>query len=76
MSVGKNEKKDAICPFYNRETGKKIFCDGITKESSVQVNFETLGTFLSQRNNFCCSYDFLKCPIANMLWNIWDNNTS
>lgn len=75
MNLSKNEKKDAICPFYNREAGKKIFCDGITRQTSVQLSFETLSALLIHRRSFCCSYDFLNCPIADMLWEIWDKKT-
>ena len=74
MGQKKREAKDAVCPFYHRENSEKIFCEGLSKETSIQLTFSTVRALKAHRNVFCCGFNFIGCPIAKMLWDIWEQS--
>lgn len=74
MGQKKREAKDAVCPFYHRENSEKIFCEGLSKETAIQLTFNTVRALKAHRSVFCCGFDFLRCPIAKMLWEVWEES--
>lgn len=58
------ESKLAICPFYLRDTGKTVSCEGISSNSCLQYTFKTGDEKKEHKEKFCNSYDYRKCEWA------------
>jgi len=51
-----------MCPFYRREEGRTIRCDGITDDSWVTLTFRSKRRKHQQMEIFCCR-DYRKCEL-------------
>ena len=59
------------CPFYSWEEGKKLCCEGVNEQSSVQITFTTKQ---SRRDyeRMRCKRAWKDCPLAQALTKKWD----
>lgn len=55
----------AKCPFYEGEQRQVIYCAGLSENQKIHLAFA--GSPKEHLNNYCRK-DWLKCPIAQMLW--------
>ena len=60
------QSSHALCPFYHSEDKQKIYCDGITPESSVHLVFSNPAFKGKFETYFCCD-NYHECRIAVML---------
>jgi hypothetical protein len=66
-----NESAEAKCPFYRKEvTGKafKVYCEGVDRTSSINLNFPTSKAFREYTAEHC-DRNYCKCLVYNMLCN-------
>lgn len=72
MSSGSYKQVDVICPYYQRDDGKKkIVCDGLQDESTITLCYSNAEAFIRQIDIYCCrNYD--KCEIYRALSSIYD----
>ena len=62
------ESKWAICPFYQRENGQKIVCEGVNEKSNIDIRFDTKNDKYKYVHDFCYSEcDHTKCIIHKSL---------
>lgn len=45
---------DVICPFYKKNKGMMISCEGITDECSIHLHFRNQAACMQQMDIFCC----------------------
>lgn len=56
------------CPYYKREQGQKICCEGVTEGSSIHLAFDAnVHPGMKDYEKTFCKGDYNKCPIAQML---------
>lgn len=63
--------KNVRCPFYRKEKQNKISCEGVTKESSLNLIFPSIEKRKHYEERFCCA-DYKRCYIAHMLIDKWE----
>lgn len=60
-----------ICPFYVRETGTSIYCEGICEadeaDVSTRLSFPTAEEKREWQEGHCFCYD-AQCPVADSLY--------
>ena len=66
--------KNVLCPFYHKETQNKISCEGVSKDSSLNVIFTSIEKRKNYEKRFCCA-DYKQCYIVRMLLEKWDDKT-
>ena len=61
-----NSKGNAntICPFYIRETGSSLTCEGCMRGSMTTLRFGRAADKLAWQNRICMQYHFRRCPLA------------
>ncbi len=62
------QSSNAVCPFYIKEDGEKIFCEGIQRGNRIQMAFTDQRLRGEFRQKYCCSFGYKDCPIAKMLF--------
>lgn len=55
-----------ICPFYASEDKNKIYCEGMTADSSLHVVFGDPKKKADYEERMCCSR-YMACRLAKML---------
>lgn len=55
------------CPFYQRELGKAVVCEGLEPGSVVKLEFRRGDSLSRYKGRFCCSMNWESCPIAKIL---------
>lgn len=63
--------KDVRCPFYKKEDGVRICCEGIEESFSVHVVFASSQGRLAYQKKKCCR-DYNACPIAAINFKKWE----
>lgn len=63
--------KDVVCPYYKKEDGVKIACEGFDDDSSIHIIFLSAKKRRIYQLRRCC-YDYKKCPIAKMNDEKWE----
>lgn len=58
--------KDVRCPYYKREEGVKISCEGVEDNTIIQLVHRSNKGRLEYQRFFCCEH-YNTCPIAIML---------
>lgn len=55
--------KNVLCPFYSREEPTKLFCEGVVRGTSLNLNFRDTNLKVSYKNKLCKSkyHDCLLC---------------
>lgn len=51
------------CPFYRKDSGKSIFCEGITDGSFLRLTFLSLRAKKQQMDIFCRTKSCEKCEL-------------
>lgn len=54
--------KTWICPFYKRDEKMAMVCEG-----NVRVAFDIKSDLMEYQKNYCGSFDYFKCPIAERI---------
>ena len=62
--------KNVECPYYHKDEGAKICCEGIAKTKGVHLIFGTREEALVYRRDLCIR-DWKNCPIARNLNEKW-----
>ena len=69
--MGKNIQSYAICPFHHKSFANArwfgVTCDGLAGGEETVLRFENYADAYRHEKNFCYSYDYRVCPIANAL---------
>lgn len=56
------------CPFYIRTNGNRICCEGVGKENTINLVFESFRKLEEYKNEKCCDIDrYHHCMICSML---------
>lgn len=61
-----------LCPFYKKETGDRIVCEGVPDQTVTSLNF----TSANAKNEFktiYCEANYKACPYARILYDKWDS---
>ncbi len=56
------------CPFYIRESPRRVVCEGLVEGSTLCLNFNRRARMGAFHRAYCCSMDYSKCPIAKVLF--------
>ena len=51
------------CPFYRTDSGKSIYCEGITDKSFLRLTFASGGAKQQQMDIFCRTKNCEKCEL-------------
>ena len=60
----------AVCPFYQRNSGKIVYCEGVIGSSEVRIHFDDTA---NEHLDSFCSNDWKACPVARILWQKYDD---
>ena len=60
------ESTGALCPFYKREEQFKIYCEGVERNSSIQLGFGTPQNKQKHSAKYC-GKNWEECIIARAL---------
>ena len=63
MRREENESLPVWCPFYREDSGKSIFCEGITDESFLRLTFASVRAKRQQMEIFCRTKNCEKCEL-------------
>ena len=56
--------KEVVCPFYHKEEGVKLLCEGFCKACSLQTSFTNREQLISHKARHCNSFKgYPKCPL-------------
>lgn len=73
------ESTEAKCPFYNHETSRCIYCEGLGEKSSIILCLASKEKKEQYRERYCGTFDYKSCPLyeaINKKYGRWDSNTS
>lgn len=56
------------CPFYRTDSGKSIFCEGITDESFLRLTFASIRKKQQQMDIFCRTKHCEKCELYGAIY--------
>jgi hypothetical protein len=60
--------KSVVCPFYQRCESNRICCEGLTKDSTINLVFEDPNKKIEYKRNYCYRIgQYPKCPISEVL---------
>jgi hypothetical protein len=65
--------KDVRCPYYKKEDGVKICCEGFEENSSIHMIFPSAKKRRLYQLQRCC-IDYKKCPIVKINDERWGIN--
>lgn len=54
----------AVCPFYQRESGRSIICEGYAPEQQVSMKFNSGKEKLRWQQEYCLRFYYPRCPLA------------
>ena len=63
MRFQEQEQQPVWCPFYREDSGKSIFCEGITDGSFLRLTFLSLRAKKQQMDIFCRTKNCEKCEL-------------
>lgn len=56
--------KSIICPFYTKENGSKINCEGFTHTNSIQTSFQSKDLLMTHKCRYCKNIArYRNCPL-------------
>lgn len=61
---------EAQCPFYRMEETHVIHCEGVVPDSTIRLYLRKAP---AQYREQYCRGTWAKCPIAKMLWSLYDD---
>lgn len=59
--------KSAQCPYYRKEDGLKVFCEGVEDGTAIQLSFDSGRHRRDYKDAFCCNGKWRDCRVAQML---------
>ena len=62
------------CPFYVWEEGNRLCCEGVSKESKIQILFTDKPVRMEYESRRCKN-DWKTCPLAQALTLKWEKDT-
>lgn len=63
----------SVCPFFIRERGTKIVCEGILSDTLMETDFKDLRSKVSHQRLCCFSYDYkLRCSLCKAIFKKYD----
>ena len=66
--------KYVVCPFYRRNDTNRICCEGVSKENTLNIVFESKNDMLGYEKHYCDAMDRHKeCLIYQMLSKKWED---
>lgn len=55
---------DVVCPFYHKDDGLKVRCEGFCNAVTIQLSFTSLEQKQVHKHTHCMEFDgYPKCPI-------------
>ena len=61
-------ERDVVCPFYRKDVGDKICCEGLDEDSRIHLVFLSHKAKRLYFECFCCDIDRYKmCRVCRML---------
>ena len=66
MASGSYKQEKVVCPFYKKDSGRSITCEGIVDHSSVTLSFQFQHLADQQMKVFCCEH-YRNCEVYGML---------
>lgn len=72
--MGEKKEKNyyVMCPFYRKDETVNIRCEGITKESTLVMQFKTKKGREEYQNKYCRTMGYKTCPLRKMLEQKYD----
>lgn len=64
--------KDVRCPYYIKEDGTKIHCEGVEDETYIHLVFKSPSIRRDYQLDVCCN-DYNFCPIAKINNKKWED---
>lgn len=64
--------KNVRCPYYVKEDGAKIHCEGVEEGTYIHLVFASPGMRRNYQTDVCCD-EFDTCPIAEMNNKKWED---
>lgn len=61
----------ALCPFYHKEDGQKLYCEGVVDGTSIHLAFGSARVCREYKGEFCRAH-YKECRIARMLYQKWE----
>lgn len=58
---------EALCPFYRSEDGYRVLCEGVVKDSSIHVVFQSSKKKQEYCKKYCCG-KYMACRVSHMLY--------
>lgn len=56
--------KEVVCPFYHKEDGARIFCEGFCKSCNLQISFRRRDQLITHKDTHCNNFKgYKKCPL-------------
>ena len=63
MQNGEKSFEPVWCPFYREDSGRRIYCEGITDESFLRLTFASGRAKRQQMEIFCRTKNCEKCEL-------------
>lgn len=63
MQMDERQLEPVWCPFYRTDSGKSIYCEGITDESFLRLTFVSGRAKRQQMQIFCRTKNCEKCEL-------------
>lgn len=67
MKKGEYIARSVLCPFYHKEDGNGIHCEGVSEDTTIKLIHQSSEAKKQHRRHYC-SRGYKKCPIAIMLY--------
>lgn len=56
--------KGIVCPFYTKENGSKIHCEGFSHSTSIQTSFNSNDLLITHKCRYCRNIArYTTCPL-------------
>lgn len=68
-----NKSEDHLiqCPYYRKNTGQILFCEGLEDGMTLHLAFDTHAHMIRFKGRFCRKDSYADCPIAGCLDRKW-----
>ena len=61
-------QKEVVCPFYHKEVGAKILCEGFCRTTSLQTTFIRREQLIAHKERHCNSFKgYPECPLYSII---------
>lgn len=67
--------KNAVCPFYTKQEGLRVYCEGFCRDNSLNVVFRRNIDMDEHKTHFCCNINgYRKCPLYPVIEKQYEDN--